>query len=211
MIDMKRLFSILPTLVLAFNLLNAADLRTIFINMPDSVMPLFTKSERMDFFDYMDSGMEAKAVNKLGGESVMTLFRDDMLSINTSESGSADIVLFKRKDGTSLVCMIVTVLGNYPDSRLSFYNEDWTPIPANSLIKYPSMEDYLTKKALKNDSLPELQRQSMLRLQSVSAVDGVLEFNYTSLGYIGEDAEYFRDWFKDEPIRFFWNGKRFKK
>jgi hypothetical protein len=149
MIDMKRLFSILPMLVLAFNLLNAADLRTIFINMPDSVMPLFTKSERMDFFDYMDSGMDAKATNKLGGESVMTLFRDDMLSINTSESGRADIVLFKRKDGTSLICMIVTVLGNYPDSRLSFYNEDWTPVPANSLIKYPSMEDYLTKKALK--------------------------------------------------------------
>ena len=73
------------------------------------------------------------------------------------------------------------------------------------------MEDYLTKKALKNDSLPELQRQSMLRLQSVSAVDGVLEFNYTSLGYIGEDAEYFRDWFKDEPIRFFWNGKTHQK
>jgi large subunit ribosomal protein L31 len=65
MIDMKRLFSILPMLVLAFNLLNAADLRTIFINMPDSVMPLFTKSERMDFFDYMDSGMEQLKIKRI--------------------------------------------------------------------------------------------------------------------------------------------------
>ena len=51
----------------------------------------------------------------------------------------------------------------------------------------------------------------MLRLQSAMAVDNGLEFRYTSLDYIGEDADKYRSWFKSEPVRYIWNGKRFKR
>lgn len=189
----------------------AADLRTLFISMPDSITPTLTKSDRMDFLDYMDSGMKASARNKLGGESVMTRFEDNMLSIQTSRSGRMDMLLLKKGKDETLICIVRTVNAKYEDSRLSFFTEDWKSVPADELIELPVIDDYLTKDALKNDSLDYFKKKSMLRLQSIVPVDGALEFRYTSLDDLGEDADKYRDWFKPTPLRFNWNGKTFKR
>lgn len=207
---MKRVTTII-ILALALSLASAADLRTLFINMPDSIIPTLTKSERMDFLDFMDSGMSARVRNKLGGESEMTVLQDDRLSVKTSQSGRMDMVLFPRKNGKNLICIIKTVTARYDDSRLSFYNEDWIQVDSKKLIELPQFDDYLTKEALRNDSLADLKKQSMLRLQSVTALDGTLEFRYTSLDYIGEDADRFKSWFNATPVIYVWNGKRFKR
>lgn len=189
----------------------AADIRTLFIAMPDSIMPALTKSERMDFLDYIDSGMKARVRNKMGGESVMTELSENSLIVSTSQSGRMQMALFMRKDGSALICIIRTVTARYEDSRITFYNEDWTPADSKSLIELPVFDDYLTRQALKQDSLPELKKQSLLRLQSATAFDGGLEFRYTSLDYVGEDAGRYRSWFKPEPLRYVWNGRKFKR
>ena len=189
----------------------AADLRTLFISMPDSIVPTLTKSDRMDFLDYMDSGMKARVRNKLGGESVMTQFEENKLSIQTSQSGRMDMVLLKKGKNETLICIVRTVNAKYEDSRLSFYTEDWKPVPTEQLIELPKLDDYLTKEALKNDSLDYFKKMSMLRLQSITPLDGVLEFRYTSLDDLGQDAERYRDWIKPTPIRYTWNGKTFKR
>lgn len=188
----------------------AADLKTLFVEMPDSLLPTLTRSDRMDFFDYLESGMRARVRNKLGGESEMTLLEENRLSVHTSSAGVFDMALFRKKDGSNLICIIRTVKARYQDSRISFYNEDWTPVKCQGLIEIPEFEDYLTREALKNDSLQEFKKMSMLRLQSVRPADGGLEFRYTSLDYIGEDADRFKAWIKPDPIRYIWNGKRFK-
>lgn len=200
-------------MLLAFvlNAAVAADLRTLFIDMPDSIMPTLTRSDRMDFIDYMDSGMKARVRNKLDGESVMTQLEDNMLTVMTSRSGRMDMVLFKMKKDRNLICIIRTVTAKYEDSRLYFYTEDWKPVPAEELIELPQFDDYLTKEALRNDSLDVFKKMSMLRLQSAAAVDGGLEFRYTSLEDLGEDAERFESWFKPEPLRYTWNGNKFKR
>ena len=189
----------------------AEDLRTLFLNMPDSIMPTLTRSDRMDFLDFKDIGMKARATNKLGGESVMTELSERMLSVTTSGSGKVDMVLLPRKNGSNLICIIKTVTARYDDSRLEFYNEDWTPVDAKKLIKLPRFDDYLTREALRQDSLSYFKKLSILRLQSITAVENALEFRYTSLDYIGEDADRYRSWIKSDPIIYTWTGKRFKR
>ena len=207
---MKRTIAIM-ILALAMSFAYAADIRMLFINMPDTIMPALTKSERMDFLDYIDSGMKARVRNKLGGESEMTELSDNSLTVQTSRSGKLQMALFQRKDGTVLICLIKTVTARFDDSRIRFYNEDWTPVESESLIELPEFDDYLTKQALKQVLLIELKIKSILRLQSAVAVEGGLEFRYTSLDYIGEDADRFRSYFKADPVRYVWNGKRFKQ
>ena len=41
----------------------AQDARTVFINMPDSLMPLLTKVNREDCIDFLDSKMRAQVKN----------------------------------------------------------------------------------------------------------------------------------------------------
>ena len=207
---MKRITTII-ILALMTMAGRAADLRTLFVSMPDSILPTLTKSDRMDFLDYMDSGMKARVRNKLGGESVMTQFEENMLSIQTSQAGRFDLVLLKKGKNETLICIIRTVNAKYDDSRLSFFTEDWKPVPTEQLIELPKLDDYLTKEALKSDSLDVFKKKSMLRLQSIVPVDGALEFRYTSLDDLGQDADKYRSWFKLTPIRYTWNGKTFKR
>ena len=198
-------------LALAVMAVRAEDLRTLFIGMPDSIMPALTRSDRMDFMDYMDSGMKAKVRNKLGGESVMTRFEDNMLTVVTSGAGRMDMVLFRMKSGSNLICIISTVTAKYDDSRLAFYTENWEPVATSGLIELPVFDDYLTKEALNSDSVVDFKKKSMLRLQTVTPLDGALEFRYTSLDDLGLDADRYRSWIKQAPLRYEWNGKRFKR
>ena len=207
----KRVLAVWAVSMLIISSVMAEDMRTLFINMPDSLMPALTRSERMDFLDYMDSGMRARVRNKLGGESMMTAFSDQSLTIVTSQSGRMEMVLFPRKKNGNLICIIKTVTARFDDSRITFYNEDWTPVDGKDLIELPQLDDFLTKNALKSDSLDILRLQSFLRLMSATSVGNGLEFRYTSLDYIGEDADKYRSWFKTEPVRYVWNGKRFKR
>ena len=168
---MKR-FATIIILALMATAGRADNLRTLFITMPDSITPTLTKSDRLDFLDYMDSGMKARVRNKLGGESVMTRFDENMLSIQTSQSGRMDMLLLKRGKDENLICIIRTVNAKYEDSRLSFFTEDWKSVPADELIELPVIDDYLTKEALKNDSLDYFKKMSMLRLQSIVPAAG---------------------------------------
>ena len=207
---MKRFTTII---ILAFFAVgaNASDLRTLFMEMPDSILPTLTRTERLDFLDYMDSGMKARVRNKLGGESVMTLLEENMLSIQTSGAGRLDMVLFKMGKERSLICIINTVTARYEDSSISFFTDEWKPVESDELISLPQFDDYLTKEALKSDSLDVLKKKSMLRLQAITPLDGALEFRYTSLDDLGQDADKYRSWFKPAPIRYTWNGKTFKR
>ena len=207
----RRILSIMILCISVIGPVRAEDLRTLFIDMPDSIMPTLTRSERMDFLDYMDSGMKALVRNKLGGESEMTLLKDNMLSVRTSQSGRLDMALFKKKGGGNIICIVNTVTARYDDSRLSFYTEGWEPVPVKELIELPQFEDYLTKEALKSDSLDVLMKESILRFQSASVTESGLEFRYTSLDYVGQDADRFSAWFKKDPVRYTWTGKRFKR
>ena len=207
---MKRILSLI-ILMLTVSMADAADLRTLFISMPDTIMPALTRSERMDFLDYMDSGMRARVVNKLGGESEMTLLEEKRLTVRTSQSCRIDMALFDLPDDRSLICIINTVTARYDDSRLMFYTDDWMPVNVEDVIELPVLDDYLTKKALRNDSIADFKKQSILRLQSVTVSGDALEFSYTSLDYIGEDADRYRSWFKPERLRYIWTGRKFKR
>ncbi len=208
----RRLLSLAVLTLAVLNPLGAEDLRSLFVHMPDSILPTLTASERLDFMDFMDAGMKAGARNKLGGESVMTAFTDNYLSIKTSGSGRMEMILFPYKKRTgNLICIIKTVTARYEDSKLYFYNEDWSPVRTESVIELPEFRDYLTREALSSDTLQAFMKRCLLRLQTVTSVDGGLEFRYTSLDYIGTDADKYRSWIRVAPIRYVWNGKCFKR
>ncbi len=204
----KKLF-LLTAVILACAGSWAQDIRSLFINMPDSIMPAITRSMRMDFIDYMDSGMKAQDRNKLGGQSAMTAFSERALTVMTSASGRMDMVLFDRKGGGILICLINTAVTGYEDSRLAFYHGDWSPVDTDRLLEIPQLSDYLTRDALKNDSINSFLNSSLLRFQTVTAVDNGLKFRYSSLRAIGPDYEKYQSWLKPE-LTYRWNGKRFK-
>ena len=73
---MKRLlFSFLLLLSVAWASAQA-DINAVFVSMPDSLLPLLTRNDRLDLLDYHKAGMEARVINLMGGTTTL-LERND--------------------------------------------------------------------------------------------------------------------------------------
>lgn len=140
--------SIAATLtVLLFPLTGAVggnySLRTLFGEMPDSLLPTLSEYNRLDMIDFMVSGMEAEVSNNLDGTSVMTQLTDSFLSIRMSDAVEVEMRLLnyegvhkaselKADSALSLafesglvICVVTTYGEEAAESRVEFFNVGW--------------------------------------------------------------------------------------
>lgn len=206
---MKR---IIVALMMSVVLVSAksADIKNLFVEMPDSIMPLLVKNNRLDMLDYMDIGMSAKVKNKLGGESEMTLLKDDMISISMTDVTEYDIKLFYGKDSLVTIAVIETVKGGYSDSNISFYNTKWEKLNTTNLIKMPVLEDFINKKSLRNEENKKLLDELIYRMFVVDVAPdtNTLSVAFSSAEYI-IDEDVRNSIFARYSIIYRWNGKKF--
>ena len=188
----------------------SADIKNLFVEMPDSIMPLLVKNNRLDMLDYMDIGMSAKVKNKLGGESEMTLLKDDMISISMTDVTEYDIKLFYGKDSLVTIAVIETVKGGYSDSNISFYNTKWEKLTTTNLIKMPVLEDFINKKSLRNEENKKLLDELIYRMFVVDVAPdtNTLSVAFSSAEYI-IDEDVRNSIFARYSIIYRWNGKKF--
>lgn len=211
---MKRFFVFF--LMLAGISAGAADLQVkdLLITMPDTLLTLISSSGRQDLIDFYESGIPGWTENRLGGRSRTLYFDTDRLSVATSDVGTTDLILLALRGGGSLVGLIRSVqVGDFRDSRISFYTPLWKPVSAESVIRLPSFDDFLEPSVLKTDSAAMLRRMSLIRFVSISPDPddpGTLDVTYTSSADLGPDADAFRHFFRSAPLRYVWNGRRFK-
>ena len=129
---MKRLFAyvLLPLLALSSSA-DTLTIRQLFVEMPDSVIPYLTRNNRLDFIDFMDSGMKAEVTNELGGKSQMTALADDALTVQLNEVVKVDLLLLSTRQPvgncSQIVCMVKTfsLPGGGVDSTVDYYSAKW--------------------------------------------------------------------------------------
>ena len=90
---------------------SAQDLKMsdVFKQMPDSLMPYLTTNNRLDFVDFMESGMKAEVTNMMGGVSEMTALSDDSLSIRMSEALRVDMLLLTLDEPLDSIRQVVVM------------------------------------------------------------------------------------------------------
>ena len=108
----------------------SVTLRDMFKQMPDSLMPYLTKNNRLDFIDFLDSGMKAEVKNKLGGTSEMLSLADDSLTISMNPSLRTDLLLL---DSTVVMVETFKVDSLYGQSRVHYFTTTWQPIASPTL------------------------------------------------------------------------------
>ena len=107
----------------------------VFRQMPDSLLPYLTANNRLDFLDFMESGMKAEVTNRFDGLSQMTVLTADSLSIILSPALQVDMVLLDVEGQPidscqQVVCMQFTVgTANQPQELITrYYTIHWAPV-----------------------------------------------------------------------------------
>lgn len=119
---MKKILFLI--LILASVQASAQDMKTIISNMPDSITPLLTKNNRLDFIDYLEAGQKAEESNKLRGKSAMLKLTASRAVIATSKSSTKDFKLLTSP--TPQIGIITTVqLDSTYTSFVKYYDLNW--------------------------------------------------------------------------------------
>jgi hypothetical protein len=97
---MKRTALIVFLLALASSISAQLRMRDIFAQLPDSVLPLTTRNNRLDCIDFIENGMEARVKNLFGDQVVLDSLTEDFMVLRTSEASCVEMKLFAEGTDT---------------------------------------------------------------------------------------------------------------
>ena len=189
---MKRLISTL-CLFAVLAVASAQEARTLFVHMPDSILPLLTPVNRADCIDFLDSRMRAVVTNRLGGKSEMLTLTPDYIRLQMTPKSTWQMRLLPLTDSTQVICTVSTVYGPAPDCTIRFYDTGWHFLPAVSYLPVlPQVEDFLLDMpdSACNYRLRDVRRQADLRLldATLTATGDSLVFRLGTPSYMEREA-----------------------
>lgn len=110
------------------------NIREVFKQMPDSLLPYLTTNNRLDMMDFMDAKMKAAVDNMLGGESEMTFLSDDSLCIKMSDAMTLELKL-QTENNEQIIMMKRTyqTAKRQKEMLINSFSSSWRPISEVSL------------------------------------------------------------------------------
>lgn len=140
---MRRIvYTCLFVFVVHFQMEARTPMRGWLTSMPDSVMPLLTKNNRLDLIDFYDARMEAVVTNRVDGKSRLDTLTADFVHIRYTQSANVSMKLLPVNDTTDILCMVTTVRASVADSRIAFFDAGWHPLEVEACIAEPRMEEF---------------------------------------------------------------------
>ena len=209
---MKQILTILILWICTMSV-SAQEMKTIFVNLPDSIEPLLTKVNKEDCVDFLDSGMKAVVKNRFDRSAELKVLTSDYLQMQLSDVSTLELKLLPLKDSVRVICMVKTVCASACDSDIRFFDTKWNELDASDFLKYP-VEDafYLPSDSL-TDDVQELRAKADICLMkaSLSADDSSLTWEYTTpLTLHKDDREKLIPLLCKEPLIMQWVEGRFE-
>ena len=122
---MKRTALIVFLLALVSGVSAQLRMRDIFAQLPDSVLPLTTRNNRLDCIDFIENGMEARVKNLFGDQVVLDSLTEDFMVLRTSEASCVEMKLFAEGTDT-LICVNRIYMGPVADSEVKVFDTSWS-------------------------------------------------------------------------------------
>lgn len=155
----------------------AQRMRDVFASMPDSVLEVMTKNNRLDCIDFIENNMEARVRNRFDGFSELKTLTEDYLNLNLTSSCLVEMKLLPVADSISYICVVKTYSGPVRESTVAVYTDKWKLLPREKWIKWPEYNDFWQA----NDSITDVDIRSMQREQAMHFVSACLSADQTRL------------------------------
>lgn len=121
--------------------MSARTMKQLFTEMPDSLLPVLFRSDRLDCMDYLASGMKASVKNNFGEQTTLVKLTADFALLDVSSVSLCEWKLLVN--GTdSMICMVHTYLVPVAESRVMFYDMKWKPRSAANVLVLPTAKDF---------------------------------------------------------------------
>ena len=181
---------------------SAQSLREVWIEMPDSVLPYLSKSQRTELVDYVDMKADPAVLNAFGDSVRIERMTNNYLLVKASKVTRLEIKLLDN----NTLALVQTWKAPVAESKLSLFNLQWQPKEAvvvynENIVKSDSMseEEFADLKSLMYPRMREYRLSAENNSLSVS-------WNYPLLSK--KDAKRVADLLKTQVLN--WTGKDFR-
>lgn len=198
--------------LLVVSMVQAQKMRDVFAEMPDDVLRVMTKNNRLDCIDFIENNMTAKVRNRLEGFSELKRLTSDYLDLSLTERTRVEMKLLPIADSLNIIAVVKTYSGPMKMSTLTLYDAEWKRLPQKDYITFPQYEAYWVL----NDTLSHDDVKRLQSLQDMHFITMTLEETSCRLVFElhpgdveKEDAEQMKKVL--QPIVFVWDGKKFRR
>lgn len=122
---MKKIILFLFLCALTVTMSAQLHMRDVFAQLPDSILPLLTKNNRLDCIDFIENNMEARVKNRFDDQVVLETLTEDYLSIRVSEGCVVEMKLVPGNKDT-LICVNRIYMGPVADSEVKVFDISWS-------------------------------------------------------------------------------------
>ncbi|QUB76984.1 MULTISPECIES: DUF3256 family protein [Prevotella] len=121
---------------------SAQSLREVWIEMPDSVLPYLSKSQRIELADYVDMKADPAVLNVFGDSVRIERMTNNYLLVKASKVTRLEIKLLDN----NTLALVQTWKAPVAESKLSLFNLQWQPKEAvveynENIVKPDTMTD----------------------------------------------------------------------
>ena len=181
---------------------SAQNLREVWIEMPDSILPYLSKSQRTELADYVEMKAEPAVLSTFGDSVRIERMTNNYLLLKANEATRLEIKLLDN----NTLALVQTWMAPAAESKLSLFNLQWQPKEAVvaykvNIVKPDSMsdEDFADLKTLMSPRLKEYRLSADNNSLSVS-------WNYPLLSK--KDVKRVTELLKSQVLN--WTGKDFR-
>ncbi|MBF1580003.1 DUF3256 family protein [Prevotella sp.] len=181
---------------------SAQNLREVWIEMPDSILPYLSKSQRTELADYVEMKAEPAVLSTFGDSVRIERMTNNYLLLKANEATRLEIKLLDN----NTLALVQTWMAPAAESKLSLFNLQWQPKEAvvaykANIVKPDSMsdEDFSDLKTLMSPRLKEYRLSADNNSLSVS-------WNYPLLSK--KDVKRVTELLKTQVLN--WTGKDFR-
>ena len=207
---MSRLILFTLLLLTSITTYGRRPIDSYFVTAPKQLLPHLSENSRKDLIDLHDAGHESRVKHPLGGTVEIISLDDRQITVQLSSASSLQIALLPVADTTGIIAVIENVSLPARDSRLSFYDTQWQPIPTERVFTAPTPETFLSKGSKKEKRLAA----GLIDLLPLSyTIEGDTLLARESLQEYLPEEVYNRiaSLLGKEPVTYTWNGKRFTR
>lgn len=181
---------------------SAQSLREVWIEMPDSILPYLSKSQRTELADYIEMKAEPSVLSTFGDSVRIERMTNNYLLLRANEATRLEIKLLDN----NTLALVQTWMAPAAESKLRLFNLQWQPKEAVvaykvNIVKPDSMsdEDFADLKTLMSPRLKEYRLSADNNSLSVS-------WNYPLLSK--KDVKRVTELLKSQVLN--WTGKDFR-
>lgn len=151
--------------------LQAQNIGTLFLNMPDSYIPTLSQLQRFELLEYLKANRTDSTKNRFGNNVAIELLdtTNKYIALNTTPASRIELKVI----GENMIGVIYSIKSPISISTVKFYDLNWQTLPVK--FEMPKATDWLNEELIAQN---KMDKELLLKLLN----NGLISLSFAQTG-----------------------------